>query len=231
MVGAMLAMSLLGSAVKVGSGAYKVSQAEKEAGKIPLAEVPDSAKQALAIAENQAKGRSAGAVEAERTIKETQASADYRSERGTTSGQQLQSAISSHQGTTGKNIRALQTQEAQDKERRMGVWENALWKMSGIEKEVDETNKANKYNTEQAIKASGQQEIFSGIQEGISAGMMNEMPTGGVESPAINKIAPKTIDNVGTDITPVGAMPMSKYQLYLASGSTISFTEWLKINK
>lgn len=244
----MLLMSLIGAGIKAGSGIYKNVHAKEEANKIPMAEVPDTAYTALGVADNLSKARSAGAAEAERSIKEAGATADYRAERGTTSGQQLQAAVSSHQGAVDKSTRALQTREEQDKESRMGVFENALWKMASLEQQVEDTNKTNKYNTEQGIKAAGNQEIASGVNQATSSIMLSMMNKNNNTTKTTDST--KTTDTTGGDLmdNPVntnsvggdatideinsfgGLADESKKQLWIQSGSTLSYEEWLKLN-
>lgn len=169
---AMLAMALVSSALKIKEGEEAKRKAAEEAAKAPKSVVPETAYTALAEASNVAKGRSAGAARAEQSLGEAAATAAYRAERGTTSTQQLQGAISAAQGMEQKGIRGIQAAEEQDTTRRKSIYIDQLYKMAGLEQETADANKANLWNIEQGVKAAGRQMTYSGLTQAANVGLM-----------------------------------------------------------
>jgi hypothetical protein len=153
-------------------GKKKESQAEEEAAKAPKSVIPESAYAALSEASNLAKGRSSGAARAEQSLGEAAATAAYRAERGATSGQQLQAAVSGAHATEQKGVRAIQQAEEQDTTRRKSVYINQLYKMAGLEQQTDDSNKQNTWNITQGVRAAGKQQFSSGLQSAVATGMI-----------------------------------------------------------
>jgi len=167
-----LAIGLASSAYSMYQGKKKEKEAKEEAANAPKSVIPDTAYSALAEASNLAKGRSAGAAQAEQSLAENAATAVYRAERGATSSSQLQAAVSGAQGMEQKGIRSIQQAEAQDTNQRKSVYINQLYKMAGLEQETADSNKANAWNIEQGVRAAGKQQFSSGLQSAVATGMI-----------------------------------------------------------
>lgn len=259
MIPITLMLALASSAMQYADASKKESKAKEEAKGAPKSVIPQSAKIALAESSNIAKGRSAGAAEAERAIKESAATASYRAERASTGSTQLQEAISGAQAAESKGIRRIAAAESSDTERRQSQYINQLFKMAELEKNIDDSNKSNEWNIEQGIKAAAAQQKFSAISQAANVGLMSTMDMtaegnskmsdfGDIKEPT-NTTTPNNINKISkfSDVKPPvntiipktidkisvdqqpSILPMSQYQKYLQSGSNLPYTEWLKI--
>ena len=99
---AQIALALASAAYKYKEASDADKEAKAEAARAPKSVMPESAKVALAESENLAKGRSAGALAAEKSLAESVATKVYRSERSSTSPAQVQASLSGAQALESK---------------------------------------------------------------------------------------------------------------------------------
>jgi len=197
----MLLAALASSAYQMYQGKKTQDSAKEEAAKAPKSVIPESAKLALAHGSNLAKGRMAGAQQAEQSLDEAEATASYRAEKGSTSTQQYQGLVSAAQGMKQRGTRQIAGAEAQDKTQRENVYINQLSQMAGMEQQVKDANDTNAWNIEQGVRAAGRQQVSSGLQSAVAAGMMSmNADGGGVQNRVDSEIAPEMITPKDTSV-------------------------------
>jgi len=241
-------ISLASAGIKAYQGSRLQQRAKEEAASAPKSVIPETARTGLAHASNVAKGRMAGAAEAERAMDEAEASVAYRGERAATSAQQLQGLISAGQGTRSRMARSLAEKEAQDKVARESAYVNQLYNFAAMEQQVDDSNKANAWNIEQGVKAAGRKQVSEGLSQAVATAMLAmgeeevNIQGGGLKGTAeeaTEVVSPQTPEVKATEM-PTSGDTDSGYQTYLQGKENpmpydiwltgMSEEEWVKQN-
>jgi hypothetical protein len=172
--------SLLGVGQLIGGSAMKVKRPEYE--------IPDVAKEELAMSRMMANGRMPGVNYANMRIDQNAARAAYRTNRAATNPNQILAAQAGIQMNADIAGRGLMEAEAGDQYRRLANLSRSLRMMADYKDKEFQLNKMEPYQdkarTKAALVQGGLLNLFGGVGEGMSGIMAGKMMQDGATAPA-----------------------------------------------
>jgi hypothetical protein len=161
--------------------------------KRPEYEIPDVAKEELAMSRMMANGRMPGVNYANMRIDQNAASAAYRTNRAATNPNQILAAQAGIQMNADIAGRGLMEAEAGDQYRRLANLSRSLRMMSDFKDKEFELNKMQPYQdkarTKAALVQGGLLNLFGGVGEGMSGIMAGKMMQDGAGAAAGSQTA------------------------------------------
>lgn len=184
---------MIPGAIQGGLGLLQLLKGGKMNPVRPIYEVPQAAKEELALSRMGLNGRMPGIDQARERIDQNAASSDYRLRRGATNSSQLLSGLNGIQLQSNIASRGLLEAEASDRVRRENNFRRSLSLMSGFQDRKWQIDKSEPFQdaarTKAALVGGGLQNLSGGVNQALSglfAGqqMQNGTTTPGSAAPA-----------------------------------------------